>query len=831
MQQIVKLLIISFIIVSCNSRKNDGPRQEIDFNFNWKFFKTKKELKITDISNQMDWNEIRLPHDWGIKTPYNQGYKITDSTPNLGYIGWYKKEFTLSTDLKNKNISLDFDGIYNNSEIYLNGTKITERPYGFSPFSTNLSSIVKFGEANILVVKVNRRAFLDGRWYNGAGIYRDVKLTITEPIHFKKWGIGITTQNVSKTNATVTVTAEIVNKLKQENLSIKFQIIDALKSTIKEQTINASEISNTIINISTPNLWSTKTPNLYTLKTTILDEKGTIWDVKSTNFGIRSIKFTPSDGFYLNGEKTYIKGVCLHHDAGGIGVAVPDDVWRRRFTLLKKGGVNAIRTAHNIPSEAFLNLCDEFGFLVQDEAFDEMDYPKDKRKNYNSKEKDPLTEGYTNHFQKWGEQDLKDMILRDRNHPSIIMWSIGNEVEWTYPRYGKSSGYWNSEKKYYYDEPPISIAEMKENMKNNPPQEFELAKTAQKLSKWVKEIDTTRPVTANLVIPTVSHFSGYTDALDIVGYSYRASVYDYGHRNYPEKMILGTENWANYVEWKSVLDNPHIPGIFLWTGINYMGETSDVTKRGSTSGLLDFAGFPTPRWYMFKTLWNNEPEIYATTIPLKDSEYKNINGEAIEESEDLWRKRRWSFQPFNTYWNYANNETIVVEVYTNCESAELFLNEKSLGIKKLADNDDHIIKWIVPYSEGKLTVKGLGEKEVSYTIKTASTPKKLLLKTNKTALNANAYDVAHIEVQLVDEQNLPVKHINQKVTFEIEGPAKLLATDNGNNVQRKRFDTNTCITENGRVLLLIQSTKEKGTIKIKASSKNCTTNLITIPSN
>lgn len=830
MRKIINLVIFSLFIISCNTEMNTNPREEIDFNFDWQFFKTPNNLSIKDISSNQNWENVRLPHDWAINTPYNQGYMVTDSTPSLSFIGWYKKEFKLPKNLNGKNIRLDFDGVYNNSEVYLNGEKITERPYGFSPFSAEISSKIKLGETNTITVKVDRTAFLDGRWYNGAGIYRDVKLIITEPIHFKKWGIGITTPKVAIANATVDIETEIINPSNNNNLSIKYQIFDGEKNLILEQTIKASQLKNSAnVQIPNPKLWSTTEPNLYKLTAIIFDKNGKVWDTKNETFGIRSLKYTANDGFYLNGKKTYFKGVCLHHDAGGIGVAVPDDVWRRRLEVLKKGGVNAIRTAHNTPSESFLNLCDEMGFLVQDETFDEMDYPKDKRKNYNSKGKDPLTEGYTNHFQKWGEQDLKDMLLRDRNHPSIVMWSIGNEVEWTYPRYGKSAGYWDSDKKYYYDEPPITITEMKELMKKNPPKEYELAKTAQKLSNWVKEIDTTRPVTANLVIPTVSHFSGYTDALDIVGYSYRASVYNYGHRNYPEKMILGTENWANYVEWKSVLDNPHIPGIFLWTGIFYMGETSDVSKRGSNSGLIDFAGYPTARWHQFKTLWNNEPHIYATTIELDKSDYKNVNGEAIEKIENLWRTRRWGYQDYNTFWNYNKNENIVVETYTNCETAELFLNNKSLGIKKMSDFEDHVIKWIIPYTDGTLTVVGNCEKEVSYEIKTASTPTKINLITDKTEISSNGYDVVHIDAQLIDEKGNPVSHINQNITFNIEGPGKLLATDNGSNTQRTSFDTNTCITNNGKVQLLVQSLKGKnGEIKINATSKKIKSNSISI---
>lgn len=828
MQKIVNLLIFSFLIFSCNTETKPIQRQEIDFNFDWQFYKTQDNLNTEEVLTKVDWADVNLPHDWAIKTPYNQGYIVTDTTPNLGYIGWYKKELKLIGS-KDQIIRLDFDGVYNNSEIYINGKKINERPSGFSAFSANLTPYLKLNnQPNIILVKVDHRAFLDSRWYNGAGIYRDVKLVKLNPTHIKKWGIGITTPIISSANATVQTEIEIENI--SADLSLNFKILNNENETIKTEEISISNHKTThSFQIENPKLWSPTHPNLYSLETSILAKDGTVLDTKTERFGVRSLKYTANNGFLLNGKKTYFKGVCLHFDGGAVGGAVPDDIWKRRLKTLKKAGVNAIRTAHNPPSENFLNLCDEMGFLVQDEAFDELDYPKDKRKNYNSKSIDSLTIGYVSHFQKWGEQDLKDMILRDRNHPSIVMWSIGNEVEWTYPRYGKSSGYWNSDKKYYYDEPPITIEEMKEHMKNNPPKEFELAKTVQKLSKWVKELDTTRPVTANLVIPTVSHFSGYTDALDIVGYSYRASVYDYGHRNYPEKMILGTENWANYVEWKSVLDHDFIPGIFLWTGIYYMGETTDPNKRGGDSGLIDFAGFPTARWHQFKTLWNKEPHIYATTIELNKSDYINKKGEAVDKIKNQWKTRRWGYQDYNTYWNYKKNEQVVIEVYTNCPTTELFLNNKSLGIKKLKNFEDHVVKWIVPYTEGTLTVKGYGEKEVLYKIKTASKPTSLSIHSDKKKLKANGYNVAHIEVQLMDEQGNPVKHIDQNVTFKIEGPATLLATDNGSNTQRKSFNSNTCITKNGKVLLLIQSTKEKGNVTITATSNNCKTNSILIP--
>ncbi|MGS0523886.1 glycoside hydrolase family 2 TIM barrel-domain containing protein [Zobellia nedashkovskayae] len=286
-----------------------------------------------------------------------------------------------------------------------------------------------------------------------------------------------------------------------------------------------------------------------------------------------------------------IKGVCLHHDGGMVGAAVPDDVWRRRLTKLKKAGCNAIRISHNPGSEAFLNLCDEMGFLVQDEFFDEWDNPKDKRKNMNEQSVDYVTRGYTEHFQEWAEKDLKNTILAHRNHPSIIQWSIGNEIEWTYPRNTDATGFFNNmgwQGNYFFSEPPFTPEQIKEQLKTLPKEKYDIGKTAQKLAKWTKELDTTRYVTANCILPSASHLSGYTDALDVVGYSYRRVIYDYGHKNYPNEVIMGTENLPQWHEWKAVMERPFISGLFLWTGIDYMGESNGGwPKKGTNSGLLN----------------------------------------------------------------------------------------------------------------------------------------------------------------------------------------------------------------------------------------------------
>lgn len=380
-------------------------------------------------------------------------------------------------------------------------------------------------------------------------------------------------------------------------------------------------------------MWSPEQPALYTAITTIRQGEHIV-DRLDTRFGVRDIYFDPKTGFYLNGVKTAIKGVNLHHDAGAVGVAVPKDVWRRRLASLKRAGTNAIRTAHNPASEEFLNLCDEMGFLVQAEIFDEWDNPKDKRLNQWERHSDRISRGYADYFQQEAEEDLKIAVKRDRNHPSIFMWSIGNEIEWTYPRYKAATGYFdmNASGNYFYNPPFITEQEIKDRFHKSEPGQYVLAKTAAKLSNWVKELDTTRPVTANLILPSVSHISGYTDALDVVGYSYRRVIYDYGHERYPDKPIMGTENVVQWHEWKAVIEREFISGTFLWTGVDYLGEAHGAWPRKAVrSGMLDLAGFETPAYSLYRTLWSDEPYIAITTQTEDKSLYKRDGKQKVVE--------------------------------------------------------------------------------------------------------------------------------------------------------------------------------------------------------
>ncbi|APZ45485.1 threonine synthase [Polaribacter reichenbachii] len=828
------LLAILCFLAACNSTQKEEARVTKDFNFDWEFYLEDDENQNKDAL----WQPVRLPHDWSVEHSFTQENTSGATAFLPGGIGWYKKEFTLPKNAKNKTTWIEFDGVYSNSEVWINNNYLGKRPYGYIPFKYNLTQYLKYGETNEIKVKVDRSAYIDCRWYPGSGIYRNVKLVTTNKLHIPQWGTFITSNKVDKKEALIAINTAIKNEATiHKKATLKTTIfydgneVSSTASKISSDK-NSSKYIQQEIKITNPNIWDVEHPNLYTVTSEIILNDQII-DRKETVFGIRSFSFDKNKGFFLNGKNLKIKGVCLHHDAGLVGAAVPIGVWQRRLATLKKAGINAIRTAHNPPSEEFLDLCDKMGFLVQDEAFDEFNNPKDKKHNYNQQKADPLTAGYTNHFTEWSERDLKNMVLRDRNHPSIIMWSIGNEIEWTYPNYGKSTGYWGANKvgdvNYYYDEPPLSVEKIKANFTKEKQGEYNLAATAKKLSKWVKEIDTTRPVTANLVIPTVSNFSGYADVLDLVGLSYRQAVYDYSHRNYPNKTFIGTENWAKYHEWKAIENKDYISGIFLWTGIDYMGESRNWPKKGSGSGLLDFAGFKKPAYHMFKTLWNDESHIYITTQTQEKSPYKfDIKSGKVVEKEKGWsKKQKWGWQDVNEHWNYKKGDKIAVEVYTNESEIELFLDDKSLGIQKLKDVEDHILKWIVPYSEGNLVAKAVNFSNKT-SISTAKEFNMLSLKADTKEINANGYDVIHFTVQLKDKNGNLIKHQDQEIEFIIDGNVKLLGVDNGSSTNIQDYQSNKIITSKGKALLILQANFEASSIKVKAVSKKIESETIEI---
>ena len=811
---LVLLTIFSFF--SCTKTSETIIKErEIDFNFDWKFALQKDTISQHKTPlNDAKWRNIRLPHDWSVEHSFSKDLEgATGYLP--GGVAYYQKHFKTPINKDNEKAFILFDGVYKNAKFWLNGTYLGENPYGYSPVYFDISKHLKSDNTeNIITVYVDHSRYADSRWYTGSGIYRNVKLVTTNKIHIPVWGTFVTTPEISESSAKVNIKVDVKNDYTQDAMfDLTTNIINPKgekvgtssteKITLKTSTKNTFDAT---ITVSNPELWSTDSPSIYKAITTV-SYQGKVVDSYTTPFGIRSIEHNKQQGLLINGEPTYAKGICIHHDAGIVGAAVPKEVWRRRLQILKEGGVNAIRTSHNPFSREFLDLCDEMGFLVQAEIFDEFDYPKDKRLNYHERKPEYITTGYTKDFQKWNKSDLTRTILRDRNHPSIFEWSIGNEIEWTYLHYRFATGFWKDKNDpqnygdYWSSAPFLTPEETKKRFDALEKGEYNLAETAKKLNAWVKELDTTRATTANLVVPQTSHVSGYADVIDIVGYSYRNKDIAWANKHFPHKQITINECPGSWEDWQTMLDNPEVYSMYMWTGIAYMGEAHNSwPKKAWLGDMLNLAGFKNQGFNYFKSIWVDKPHVSIGTIPVSKSGFKlNKKGDVIAGSK-RWRNS-------NMHWNYSDNEPILVEVNTNQEAVELFLNDVSLGTKKLAGNPDKIIRWLVPFKGGKLVAKAVN-KSANATIETTNAASNYTLTADKANLKTDGYDVAHIIVQLVDDKGRPVKTENKKVTFSIKGEANLLGVDNGlaDNVQD--FQSDNIITGDGRCLAIIQSKKD-----------------------
>lgn len=831
------ITVLFLFFATCAFAKDVNKSRNIDFNFDWKFKLLKDTMTLSKLPLiDKDWRNVRLPHDWSVEFSFSKNLEgCTGYLP--GGVGVYQKHFKISDS--NKNTYVLFDGVYNNAKFWLNGKLLGENPYGYSPVYYDLSKYLnKPGVDNVLTVYVDHSHYADSRWYTGSGIYRNVKLVTLDKLHIPIWGTFVTTPEVSSKKAKVNVQVTIENnKDSKEDFSLITKILSKTGKIVSEfqKKYSVSANNKTIVNqsleIINPLLWDIDTPNMYKAVTTII-KQGKVIDEYVTPFGVRTLLFDKDKGFFLNGKSTYVKGVCLHHDGGLVGTAVPEGVWRRRFTVLKEAGCNAIRTSHNPVSEEFLDLCDEMGFLVQNEIFDEMDNPKDKRHNFDEKEPLYITEGYDKHFQKYAESDLKRTIQRDRNHPSVFEYSIGNEIEWTYPEYKYISGFWDKGSGGYWNKiPKLTPKEMKDRYNSLPAQKYNLAQTAHRLAKWVKEMDTTRPVTANLIIPVASCVTGYADALDVVGFSYQINQYKWCKEHFPNMLFTGNENTGLLSEWKSITDNPMVFSMYMWTGIDYMGECTDKWPQKAWDGdMLDLAGFKKAGWNHFKCIWNDSPHLSIQTHSLTKSEFKvdEKRGKVVPKSP---KSLNWSNYLSEEMWNYNENEMVIVEVVTNLPKATLYLNNKSLGEIKLSDCPDNIMRWAVPYKDGELVAKAVAPngKEMTTVLKTAGKPASILVTTDQSKLKADGYDVSHLVVQVVDKNGLPVKYEEKKIVFEVDGDARLLGVDNGWSKSTQDFQSNNVVTHLGRCLAIVQSNKNaKGKVVVKVSAEGLPSQNVTI---
>jgi beta-galactosidase len=769
------------------------PGQTILFTDDWRFYKGDIPNGESEHTKDTNWRKVNLPHDWSIEGPFsNQWASGTGFLP--GGIAWYRKTFSLNKWQPGDQVFIYFDGVYKNSEVWLNSQLLGRRPNGYIPFQYELTPYLK-KENNVLAVKVDHSKFADSRWYPGSGIYRNVYLIIKKPVHIPLWGVRFETPVVTAERAQASVVASITNTLSadaniavESKLSLGAKTVSVItnKITIAGNSTQDAKIS---FPIPQPKLWSIENPNLYTLTVSIYKD-GKKTDEYVAKVGFRTIEFDAQEGFLLNGKNMKLKGVCIHHDAGALGAAVPREVWLRRLVKLKQAGCNAIRMSHYPHQDYLYELCDELGLLVQDEAFDEWEFGKNKWiEGWNAGT--PGKDGYHEHFKEWAERDLRDMVLRNRNHPSVIMWSIGNEIDYPNDPYshevlntGRNPQIYG--KGFLPDHPPAS----------------RLGEISQQLAKVVKDADSTRPVTAALAGVVMSNTTSYPQNLDVVGYNYQEYRYADDHKNYPDRIIYGSENSRNADAWKAVDTSQNIFGQFIWTGFDFMGEAGRWPVRSSGAGLMDLAGFPKTDYFIRQTLWLDTPVIHLVA--------NRIRGGQPERG----------FRASKPSWNWNSGDSIRVTGITNAEEAELFLNGKSLGKRSKKDTTQHGLFWIIPYEPGELLIKGFDKgKEVSaYKLVTSSTASKLVVIADRKAFRQGKKDLAHIEMYVKDSQGNLVYEATSEITVNIAGPAILLGLESGDLASHEDYKSNKRKAYNGKLLAYVQSTGQAGTVTITCSS-------------
>ena len=783
--------IVLSLLVACASTKNES-RVIADFNPDWSFKLGDYPTAIESDFNANDWRALDLPHDWSIEGAFSEKHP---TKPKQGALpagkGWYRKSFTLPESAKSKSIAIEFDGVFCNSEVWINGHYLGKRPFGYISFAYDLTKYLNFGsQKNHIAVKVDNDAQPSSRWYTGSGIYRNVRLVTTDKVHVAHWGTYVTTPEVSKEKATVDYQVNIQNDADmQKQVQVVTSILDANNNLVTKLESTETIAGQTTLvkgqnfSVKNPKLWDTKNPNMYKVVTKIYD-KSTLIDEYETPLGFRYFAFDAEKGFSLNGVPTKIYGVCLHHDNGALGAVANYHAIKRKLEIMKEMGVNAIRMAHNPPSLEMLQLCDEMGFIVQDEVFDV--WKKEKVKN-----------DYNKYWDEWHKRDLEDFIKRDRNHPSVMMWSIGNEI------------------REQFDSTGISIT--------------------RELAQIVKSLDKTRPVTSALTenVPE-KNFIYQSGALDLLGFNYKhvdygtfpsrfkgqkiiasesvSALETRGHYDMPTDTIRmwpvkynapfdGNADWTvtafdniasfwgttHEENWKAAKKYDFIAGTFVWTGFDYIGEPDPYPypARSSYFGIVDLAGFPKDVYYMYQSEWSDKTVLHL--LP---------------------------------HWNWKQGQLIDVwAYYNNADEVELFLNGKSLGSKAKKGDELHIA-WKVPFEAGTLkAVSRKAGKIVKETeIHTAGEATKIALKSDKTTIKNDGYDLAYVTVTLQDKDGNALPKADNLINFKVSGGAKIVGVDNGYQASLEPFKADYRKLYNGKCLVILQSNKKTENVTLEATT-------------
>jgi beta-galactosidase len=750
-------------------------RATTQFDTDWRFLKADATGAEAPDFDDASWRSLSVPHDWSIEGPFDQQNPTGGAGGFLpAGVGWYRKHFTLADADSRRRVFLEFDGVMANSDVWINGYHLGKRPNGFVSFRYELTGHLHFGAkgANVVAVRADNSGQPASRWYLGAGIYRHVRLIVTGPVHLEQWATFVTTPKFDGGPATVRVETTVVNQSDAaRSVSLEVTLIAPDGKTVKSaatssQTVaaGASAAFAQDLAVSSPDRWDLDHPLLYRAVARVCTGKITL-DEETVSFGIREFHFDAATGFWLNGRNFKIKGVCLHHDGGAVGAAVPLGVWERRLETLRALGVNAIRTAHNPVAPEFLDLCDRMGFLVMDEMFDCWTVAKNPY-------------DYHLYFREWSKTDTRDTVRRDRNHPSIVIYSAGNEI---------------------HDTPKADLA--KEILSG--------------LVEVFHQADPTRPVTQALFRPNASHDyeDGLADLLDVVGQNYRENEILAAHNAKPSRKILGTENQHSADVWRALRDHPAYAGQFLWSGIDYLGESRRWPVISEASGLLDRAGAIKPIGYQRQSWWSEKPMVRI--VRRVAAELAGPVDPGYEPAARRYLRTLYSdWTPANTAAHEEN-----VEVYSNCEEVELFLNGKSLGSKTLSI-DASPRYWRVPYAPGVIRAVGRnrGQDAATHELRTAGAPAGIALASDRSRIATGWDDVAYVTATVVDNQGVPVPGVSAKIAFEVSGPGALVSVDNADVSSVEPFQASERKSFDGRCIAILRASAPGGRITLKAAA-------------
>ena len=790
------LLTACFLLISLGIFAQSGTlsiNRSIPFDTNWLFVKDSTIRAERPDYADASWRKVELPHDWSIEDLPNQvpeqvaGPFARSSIGGhstgfaVGGTGWYRKRFITGKDQQNKRITIHFDGVYMNADVWLNGQHLGFHPYGYTPFYYDLTPYLKpAGQENVLAVRV-RNEGKNSRWYSGSGIYRHVWLTATGPVHLAPWGVFVTTPEVSESSATVQVQALVMNEHPSQStitVTTTLQAPDGTTAGRAQHTLvlqeNASATDTQTLTLPNPQLWSMESPHLYKVITEI--SIGTqLLDHVETPVGIRSIRFSSTEGFVLNGKRVLLKGGCIHHDNGPLGAAAIDRAEERKIEILKKNGFNAIRSSHNPPSKALLDACDRLGMLVINEAFDMWLVPKNPQ-------------DYHLYFRDWWQKDLAAMILRDRNHPSVIMWSIGNEI----PERADSTG----------------------------------LRITQSMVDKVHLLDPTRPTTEAICQfwEPMNRGKEWPDTapafamLDVGGYNYLWERYEPDHLQHPDRVMVGSESFAREAleNWRMVEKHPYVIGDFVWTAFDYMGEASightvlsnqkDSPILGwpwynGWSGDIDIIGHKKPQSYYRDVVWRQSPIEMLVHRPLP---------EGLTEIVSKWG---WPDELPSWTWPGAEGRTLQVRVFSRSPKVRLTLNGTLLGEQTIADTTLMAV-FEVPYQPGILKAENVenGKETAAVVLTTAGAPSRLRLTADRSTIQATRNDLSYVTVEVVDQNGQVVPTAEVPVQFSIAGAGELAAVGNGSPTDLSSFQKPQKTTFRGRALAILRPTGKPGTI-------------------